>query len=335
MDRPAVPAALAAAAVILTIALPPAAAQTGPELLIKPLREEDQFELNADWAIGLPSETDAGFDARVDFLSLNGRLRLTPGTSEEGFARAQPRVGVDLTSIIINSPDPRIPGRVQDASVAYGMGIFSAGGWLGGFTVGYGQANADNQDDANAAYLEANFAVGKTFESGDSLGVVVNYDGNRTILPDVPLLGFQYQRELRDDLTLSLGFPFSGVEWRPTDRLEIDAQYLPPFNFEGEVSYRVVGQSALYTALQSRTLAVHWDELDQGSDRLFVRQFLAEAGLKFVADPEDLEDKLGFRIGVGWAFGQDISFGWDRRDPEDLAEIDDNLYLRVSFELRI
>ena len=332
MPRPA------AVVLLVPLALPALAlAQAGPELLLKPFSRDDQFDLDAEWAIGLPTETGSGADARLDQIRLAGRLRLTPGQSDAGIARAQPRAGFEIASVIFETADPDVPSRLVDAAVGAGMGIFDISGWQGGLTVAYGEANAENQDDANAAYLEANFAVGKTFSNGvDLFGVVVNYDGNRTILPDVPLIGFQYRRQLRDDFVLTLGFPFSGFRYSREDAageewVSVEVNYLPPVNFDALATLRIAGDLDAYASLEGRTLPAHWDALDQGHDRVFFRQNLAEAGISYDADP----DRFRFILAGGWAFAQDLETGWDTRNTEELADIEDHAYARVAIELRL
>lgn len=316
-----------------------AVAQTGPDLLLKPFRLEDQFELNLDTIFGLETETsnadpDTGeaYDFRINQYRAEGRLRLTPGESEEGIARAQPRAGFAYNQIQIQSSDPRVPDSMLDASVAVGMGVLAVDGWLGGVTLGYGYAAADGNDDANASYVQANFAVGKTFSNGvDSFGVVINYDGNRSILPDWPLPGFQYRKRLDDEFILSLGFPYSGLEWRPNERFTLTVQYSIPDTFTARADYDLVAGVGLYGSFERSTLATHWDELEAGHHRVFFRQSLVEGGLAWDID----KDKLRAIGAVGYAFEQEFDTGFDTRDLEDLAEVDDNVYLRAALELRL
>ena len=316
-----------------------ALAQTGPELLLKPFRLDDQFELNLDTLYDIESTTDAfepgtgeGFDFRVNQYRLNGRLRLTPGQSEEGIARAQPRAGFSYDQIEIRSNDPLLPDKMTDASVAVGMGVLAVDGWLGGVTVGWGHAAADSWEDGNADYVEANFAVGKTFSNGvDSFGVVVNFDGNRSILPDWPLPGFQYRKQVTEEFILALGFPFSSVEWRPDERLSVEVQYSIPDSFNFRIDYDIIGNLGLYGSFESTTAAAWWDELDRGNQRIFFEQQRAEAGLAYDID----RDKLKIITAAGWSFGQEFRVGFDSRDLTDLREVDDTVYLRAALELRL
>ncbi len=327
----------------LALLATPAVAQTGPDLLLKPFSRDDQFELNADWLIGFPTETDnrdaAGdvYDLRVDFVRLAARQRLTPGQSDEGIARAQPRAGLSVDTLALNTLDPAVPTRVYDASLAAGMGIFDINGWQGGVTFGVGNAVGDDLlendgSDGNGLYLEANFAVGKTFSNKvDLFGIVVNFDGNRTILPDVPLPGFQYRRKVGDQFVLTAGFPFAGLLWEPNDRFSLDIQYVIPGDFNLRADYRMAGDLFAYGSLAGGTVAAHWDGLDRGQDRVFYNYRNGELGISYDADP----NRIKFILAVGLSIGQEVNEGWDSRDLDEIADIDDSGYIRTGFELRL
>lgn len=361
-----------AAAVCAAFFATVAHAQTGPELLLKPFRTSDQLELNGSAIFGFDGETDntdpgdGGLhDFNANVYDLNGRLRLTPGTSEEGIARAQPRAGFAITGIDIDSTDPLIPDQLIDYSAAVGMGVLAYDGWLGGISVGVGFTGEDVGNDANAIYFQGDLAVGKTFSNGvDSFGVVIDYNGNRSFLPDWPLPGFQYRRRLDrprgpDDLLgpadppdqqtgrgsfdeydpaqrnparliLALGFPFSGIEWRPDDRFQLQVNYQIPDIFTARADYDIVGNVGLYASFQSRINAFHWDELSQGSDRIFYRQRYLESGLEWT-----LDDRLSLIAAFGYAFDREFEVGFDTRDTENVAEISDEPYGRLALELRL
>lgn len=375
-DRPGRVAAALTWLIACTFFAAPAVGQTGPELLLKPFRTTDQLEVNASALIDFDGETDnvnpadgESYDFNADVYDLSGRLRLTPGTSEEGIARAQPRAGFAFTGIDVSSNDPLIPERLVDYSAAVGMGVLAYEGWLGGISVGAGYTGADVGDDANALYFQADFAVGKTFSNGvDSFGVVLDYNGNRSFLPDWPLPGFQYRKRLdsprdpprgQDDalgpattraeqparggfdeydpshrdparLILALGFPFSGVEWRPDDRFRLQVNYQIPDIFTARADYDVIANVGLYASFENRLNAFHWDELAQGSDRIFYRQNYVESGLQWT-----LDDRLSLIAAFGYAFNRDFEVGFDTRDTENLAEISDEPYGRLALQLRL
>ena len=331
-----------AAGLLAAIALPEwAAAQTGPELLLKPFRDEDQFEVTGSTLFGFETETSNNispgnpYDYRNDIFNAQGRLRLTNGFSEEGIARAQPRAGFSWSNVDLTTEDPNLPQDMSDVSVGFGMGILAVDGWLGGISFGVGYAAADTASDANGTYLQGDFVVGKTFSNGvDTLGFVVDFNGNRSILPDVPLPGFQFRKQLDDTKIFAVGFPFSGLEWTPTEELTIEIQYNIPDSFEARADYEFFedneSSGSLFASYRSHFYAAHWDELDSGHDRVLFRQRFLEGGLLY-----RYSDRLLLTAAAGYVLDSDYEVGFDTRNTQGLADIDPYPYLRAEFELRL
>ncbi len=364
---PRVPSTLVVCLLLVTSGAQTAFAQSGSQLLLRPFRQTDQLELDADAAFGFRSDlqseaSDDPFDLRLDVYDITGRVRLTPGLSDRGIARAQPRFGFSTRYLQLHTADPSLPDEMFDGSAAIGMGVLASQGWLGGLTLGAGYAGADFESDANALYFQGSFAIGKTFESGDAFGIVLDYNGNRTFLPDWPLAGFQYRKRFPPQepappemeaqgrrqgalegynpdtdparLVLAIGFPYSGIEWRPTDRLRVEAVYAIPQSINARADYTLLGDPAvsglgIYANLSRTVTAVHWNDLPD-RDRLFFRQSLAEAGINW-----RLNDRLELVIAGGWSFGQEFVTGWDTRDTDDVANVDDAPYFRALARLRL
>ena len=373
------PAAVVAA-LLTGLSAQSAPAQTGPAILLKPFRTTDQIEANLDAIYGFESDTDNSdadgdnFEFRVDEYATSGRFRLTLGTSEEGLARAQPRAGYQFNVFDLHTNDPNLPDNLFDASAGVGMGILAYNGFIGAisFGAGYATADFDNGGDGNAVYYQADLAVGKTFSNGDSFGVVLDYNGNRTFLPDWPLPGFQYRKRLiparttglgadptpgaaasrpvserRGDpdeydpgelepavLTLAIGVPTTGIEWRPTRKAIVNLNYLVPLNFDFNAVYYALGDEdnglGLYASLERRVAPFHWNELDSANDRIFFRQVRLEGGVNYRFD-----DRFLVILSGGYAFDQEFDVGFDTRDTSDVAEVDSAPYVRAQLQLRL
>src|SRR5688500_2693875 len=91
-----------------------AAAQTGPELLLKPFPRERTLETRTDAVLLGQGETDnADADFQLSLYESFGRARVFPGQ------RADPRVGYDVLYLDIASDDPALPQHLTDHSVAF------------------------------------------------------------------------------------------------------------------------------------------------------------------------------------------------------------------------
>ena len=378
MRKPFVP--FAASAAVFALAAGLASGQTGPNLLLKPFRTSDQFEFNADGIYDFPTDSsnkrpdgNGTHDFQADSYNASGRLRLTYGDSEKGLARAQPRAGFQVKYVDIHSDDPALPVSLLDGSVGVGLGILAYNGYIGAVSFGAGYAAANDEGDANGLYFQGDFAVGKTFANGDSFGVVLDYNGNRTFLPDWPLPGFQYRKRIgptrrtapaaaptgdpaddaatrpggpdagvdaydpkldRSVLVLAIGVPTAGVEWRPTDRFQLNLNYILPLNFDFRATYQLIGDqengAGVYASLSRSVSAFHWNAFSDGDDRIFFRQVRLEGGVNY-----RLNDRLQLVLSGGYAFDQEFTFGFDTRDTETLADIGDTPYVRAQLELRL
>lgn len=314
-----------------TVALAASAvfAQTGPELLFKPWDKGQLIEARGDavW-IGDGNLRD-GSDFQLGFYETEGRARLFPDH------RADPRFGYNVTYLDIDTNSAALPSNLVDTSVAFGMGLIDYNGWLGGISIGVGYAAAGAFDDGNAYYGKADFLIGREIDKTSSIGFVIDYDGNRTIYPDVPLPGFLYTKELDPTLKLGLGFPFSSVTWKPNpattfDRqLTIDARYQIPDVFNARVDYELFKEFGLFASYIVRQEAFKWDELANTHDRLIFIQRRVEGGV--IWRPFE---QATFTIAGGYAFGQEFNVGWDTTDQDRVARPSDEPYVRVGFEVR-
>ncbi len=316
-------------ALILSVAsslTPRAAAQTGAELLIRPFAEGENLELNTSAVFQAQGEDDFGGDLGLNVYEVSARAR-------EVRERAIPRIGYDLTYIDIDSEvgvfGKLLPERLVDQSVAVGLAMPDIYGFRGGFTVGVGYAGDSPFGDANAWYGKATAAFGKKLDENTDLGLFLDYDGNRTFMPDVPLPGVAYRKRLYKELILVAGVPLSSVEWTPDDRWRFELLWTLIDTFDARITYKVTEQFNVFGSLDSRNFAFHLDELEASNDRLLFRQRRIELGVQW----EPVEDTRLIVAG-GYAFGQRFSTGWDYRDDDELTDVSDEPYVRAGLEMR-
>src|SRR4051812_10398533 len=149
IPAPAVRAGFALFAFAIVVAFRPApvAAQTGPELLLKPFPKEAQIEATASATIqdsGHAQKSDAEF--KLGIYESEGRLRLFPG--EE----ASPRIGYSITYMDMDSAIAGLPRRAIDQSVSFAMPIGKYEDWVFGLSVGVGYAGDSFFGDGDGYY---------------------------------------------------------------------------------------------------------------------------------------------------------------------------------------
>jgi hypothetical protein len=304
----------------------PAGAQTGAELLIRPFEKGENFEFNANATFQNQAEDDFGGGLNLNVYEASGRAR-------EVRERAIPRIGYEATYLDIDS-EPGVfgdllPERLVDQSLAVGLAMPDLYGFRGGFTVGVGYAGDGPFGDANAWYGKATIAMGKEIDKETDLGVFLDYDGNRTFLPDVPLPGFAYRKRVDERLILVAGVPLSTVEWTPDAHWKFELFWALIDSFDARITYKVTETFNVYGNLDSRRHAFHMDELEDTNDRLLFQERRAELGVQW----EPRKDTRVIAAG-GYAFGQEFGTGWDYRDDDEITELSDEPYVRLGLEMR-
>jgi len=316
----------AAAAVTLGVACAcgRAHAQTGPTLLLKPFPKEQAIDGRADALFLDAGHTKRGDDDfRLSTYESQGRWRVQPGNL------ISPRIGWDFTFIDLHTSFPSLPDQLADQSVAVAMPVAKFGDWIVGASVGFGYAGDRPFGDGDAWYGKATLSVFKLFNDTDALVFALDYDGNRTILPDVPLPGIAYTKRVARDFFFVVGVPVTSVEWRPDDRLRVEVVYTLPDTFDASVGYKVAEGVTVFGNFENRREAFFVNGLPANYDRLLFEQRRAEIGLRW-----EPRKNLMFNLSGGYAFGQEFSTGFDSRETDLVADVSDEPYVRFGVDIR-
>lgn len=295
--------------------------QTGASLLIKPWPTEQTVEATAGATFiesGYLRKVDEDF--QIDTYESVGRIRLFPGQL------VSPRLGFEYVRLDIDSDV--LPDQLVDASFGAGAFVGKWQDWVFGLTAAIGYAGEAPFGDANAWYAKSDIGIAREVNETTRIGIVLNYDGNRTFLPDVPLPGFGIYKQLDEKLLASFGFPINSIIWKPNDRFTLDLIYSIPDSIDVTLRYKLVEPLSVYGQFAGRRHAFVLEGLDR-RDRLIYFQRRIEAGLRFSAT-----EQFSAVVAGGYAFGQYFEQGWDTRDADELFEPSDEPYLRVGLDLR-
>jgi hypothetical protein len=300
-------------------------AQTGPMLLIRPMPKDRFVETLNTASVQNNGSTDNGFDFGLSIYESFGRVTEKPD-------RFLPRLGWSYSMLDLHTHDPVLPDQLTDMSVAAGFKLPEVQGFVGGLTLGIGYAGDTPFADGNGFYGKGTIVFGKKLNKTDDLALLLDYDGNRTFMPDVPLPGIVYRRQLDRHFLLALGAPVTSLEWSPRDDVKLEMIYTMLDRLDARFNYEFVRRWNVFALFEQRRDGYHLDELDAGDhnqDRLLFEQRRAELGLKWEASED-----VSLTLAGGYAFGQEFNVGFDTRDMDELAEPSDEPYLRVGLEAR-
>ena len=323
LTRASLAGACAASLLVLAMASP-AAAQTGAALLLEPFPKEQAIDARAD-ALFLEQGHTEGDDEdfSLNVYETRGRVRLKPGEL------TSPRVGWELEWLDLDTAAEGLPERLVDQSVGVGCPIAKWDDWIIGMSLGVGYAGDGPFGDGDAWYGKATVAAFKQLSETSAIVLVLDYDGNRTFLPDVPVPGFAYTGRLRDDLLFTIVLPVSSVEWTPNENFRARVAFSVPDDVSAEVSYNLDNGLGLYARGELRRYAFYLDGLEENHDRLIFQQRRAEAGIRW-----EPNKNAALFAAVGYAWGGEFSTGFDARDTDEVADVSDEPYVKVGVEIR-
>lgn len=298
-----------------------AKAQTDAHLLLDDWTNGKRFQSASDVQIFGRSTIGGGESTQFSRATDQSRFRLDPSMP------LSPSLGVDWTHIELSS-GTRLPSQLDDLSLAIGSPLFgSEGDWFGGGAIGVGYAGDDAFAGDDAWYGKGNFFIGKQLAPNRTLLFAVDYDGNRSLLPDVPLPSVEYDWKIDDTFEFGLGFPVAGFEWKITPKLKLSAEYDFPETIVATAEYQLLPKVAAQFRYLSDDDAFHANDLPHDR-RIFYEDNRIELGLVTT-----LFEGAKLDTAAGWAWDRKFTEGFDDRDSDSIANLDSQVYLRLGLEL--
>jgi hypothetical protein len=314
------------AMMIVAAAAWPAVGQTGAGLMIKPFAEGESIELSSE-VILINSTTVKGVGGGdLDIYDAQGRFRVA---GEQG---RNLTIGFDTTYLDITAP--LAPGagattlhRLVDQSFAIGFNVGQISDWQLDAVAGIGHAGNSPYNDGQALYGMGDLIFSHKLDADSSVQLYLNYDGNRSVLPDLPLPGIAYHRRLSDELSYTAGLPRSAVTWTPAPDLRIAIDYTLPTTVNARADWSVHQEVGVFAAFVSR-LEAFTATSDVANRRIFFEQYRAEAGVRWEPCPS-----FELEIAGGYAFDQEFSRGFDLTNDTVIATLTDEPYFKVRVGL--
>lgn len=296
-------------------------AQNAARVIAAPWADDtSHFELGSSALLLDNAESDAGFDTDIKISDTSFRWR------KETDTLYTPTVGFTYTHTDIHSGDPLLPERLIDTSLATAIELYKneEEDFHLGLLVGAGWAGDNAFQDTEQVYGIADLVAVWDLSPKRQFVLILDYNGNRNIFPDVPLPGVAYREVVDETLTYVLGLPASQVVWKPIEDLTLEATYVLPLDFTLRGGYAFTDELELFASFDRDKDAYDVEGL-ASNRRLFFRQRRVEAGLDFTPCAN-----AKITLAGGLAFDQEFTTGFDTRDDNTLTELDDEPYVRVG-----
>jgi hypothetical protein len=312
---------LAALLVIVGWLAGAAMAQTDEGLLLGSARDESTLHLEGTALVYPSSRSDGGSRSAFWEFSSEGRLRL------DNTHDLNPILGYSWFEFRSGQRLGPADGDLVDGSLAFATPITTVGDWFIGARAGAGYAGDHAFANPDAWYGLGSVAAGRRFSNDDKLLVWVEYNGNRTLFPGVPIPQFAYSGSINKQTDYVIGIPESSIEYRPSPSLTLSLKYDAPFTFDGEVEWKLTGQFSALLGYVSEEHAFHSSDV-HGSDRVFVEEQRADAGLRWTASKN-----LKCSLLAGYGFARDVSTGFDDRDRSKVMSLSDGWFFSAMISL--
>jgi hypothetical protein len=298
-------------------------AQTTPDLLVKPWEDGQSIDTSSEGtfeAAGHTRETDQTI--RLSEIHEFGRWRILPDNP------ATPRIGYDMLYYDLQAHDPALPRHLFDTSIGFAQPIHEfTNKWFAVVTGAVGYAGNSLFSDPHAVYAKGDIIVGRQWGPNHAILVALDYDGNRTLMPDTPIPGIAYTNRYNPQLTYVIGFPYSSITYEPLSGFQLEAGYTLLSTFEAKIGYEFIKHFSIFTDYSDRLTPFHLDTLPTDR-RLFLQTHEVEIGLRW-----NPTKTIGLSVGGGWAFGQEISRGFDDRNLTPIRHISDAPFARLLVEI--
>ena len=311
------------AAVLATALAAPAWSQTGPALTVLPWQNDRLNELNVDVLVANRGQTDnANSVFRLQKYDVSGRWRQQ---AENNTFTA----GFNTSYLQLSTGDPVLPQRLVNQSLAAGFRLDEPNNnrnslWL---VLGLGYAGNTPYADSDALYGQANLIYNVPIDQHSSWQFTINYDGNRSIFPDVPIPTIAYKKYVNEQLSYVIGLPANILHWRPNKRFTVKLTYFVPVALNIAAEYALSGGWSVFGRFDNH-FSVFTVDGAPDHQRLFFQQQRLEAGVRLRSD-----QKVDLTLAGGYAFNQEFNTGFDVRDLNEIAEPSDEPYVRVAVQI--
>jgi hypothetical protein len=248
-----------------------------------------------------------------------GRVRLNKQDQDS------PIVGYRILTIGLGTETPAFKASMDEFDLTYGMYLGQIDGWKIGTMLGVGYSSTHPFVNSSGIFGIGHVTAEKPIDANNSIMVAMDYEANGALLPDVPLPGFGFVHR-SENLNMMVGFPLSYAAWTPTSKFELMALYQVPYSCDLDAEYHVAKHFGFYSDAGNFFQGIVRSDGDS-TNRQFFQMSRVEAGLRFIFDPW-----IDSTIGIGYAFDQTISNGFDIRDMHGVGHLSNQPYL--SFIVR-
>jgi hypothetical protein len=222
----------------------------------------------------------------------------------------------------MNTDTPLIRSTMDDVELGVGLHVGTLAGWKISTILGVGYDSTQPFVNEKGIFGIGDITAVHTIDAQNSFLLAVDYNGNNAFLPDVPLPGFAFLHHSQQ-MDFTVGYPDCKIEYRPIDKVKILAAYSVPYTARITAEYLPWEHFGFYGSAGNTMQGVVLAKQDS-IDRQFFQMRRAELGLRVIFTPY-----VNAGVGIGYAFDQGFSEGYDIRSLRSIAHISNEPYLSI------
>jgi hypothetical protein len=300
--------------------------QSMSRLSVQPWHDSDLLETYDHPVIqakGNVSGVPGGDESNVFWWDSFGRVRFDRHNQDSPFAAYR------LLTIDAGTDSQKgIKSTMDEFDLAVGVHLGELAGWRWSTVLGAGYSSTHPFVHTTGIFGIGHLLAEHPLDADDSLVLSVDYEGNGGLLPDVPLPGFALVRHT-PKLEAVVGYPLSRIVWRPNEPLEVTALYNVPYSADVDVEYRLLKHFGVYADAANffqGFVVAHGNGEPDGdiTNRQFYQMRRVEMGVRLIYG-----QWIDASIGVGYAFDQQFSRGYDVRGLTSVGSISNEPYIAL------
>ena len=265
---------------------------------------------------------DSSLVTHMDWWDSFGRVRLDKNSDDSPF------VAYRIFTSNSGSDSPILHSTMDEFDLAAGLHLGTFDNWKIDALLGAGYGGTHPFLNEKGLFGLGDVTATHAINDNNSLLLAIDYAGNNGLLPDIPLPGFALiHREEKYDYLL--GFPVNHFTWRPNPATTFTAQYTVPYTASLDVEYIPWRHAGFYANAGNFFQGFNIAKEDS-VDRQFFQSRTVEAGVRFIFDPV-----IDASIGIGYAFDQSFSDGFDIRSLQPVAQISNVPYIAITLHGRL
>src|SRR5436190_4968171 len=121
-----------------------------------------------------------------------------------------PTIGYRYLTMTLDTNAPTLPDTLDEVSLAGGLHLGELAGGNFGVVLGAGYSGDNLFAEPDGIFGIGHLTWRRSIDEQHSFVLTLDYDGNRSFLPDVPLPGFAYESR-GENLSYTFGYPTSGI----------------------------------------------------------------------------------------------------------------------------